>query len=81
MMTTGAHVTGTENQHFNLVSVLYHALESATTVEKYIQDAEQSGNQDLVQFFREVQNQNRQCADRAKQYLAQELSQQQVGAR
>jgi hypothetical protein len=58
---------------YNLVSVLYHALQGAETEEKHIRDAEQSGNQDLVQFFREVKDRNKQTAERAKQLLGAQL--------
>ena len=43
--------TSVSNTYYNLVSVLYHALETAQTSAAYIQDAQQSGNQQLVQFF------------------------------
>ena len=65
--------TGTQDTHYNLVSVLYHALQGAETYDQYIKDAEQGGNQELAQFFREVQQQNKQRADKAKQLLAREL--------
>ncbi len=62
------------NQTYDLVSVLYHVLESAQTYGKYIQDAQQTGDQDLVQFFRDVQQQDQQRATRAQQLLQQRLS-------
>ena len=43
--------TGTSNETYNLVSILYHALEGATTYEKYIQDAQNAGDDELAQFF------------------------------
>jgi hypothetical protein len=61
--------TSTSNTYFDLVSVLYHALREEQTSATYVQDAQESGNQDLVQFFGEVkQNASRQ-ADRAKDLL------------
>jgi arginine utilization protein RocB len=68
--------TGTPNVTYNLVSVLYHALQAAETEDMYIRDAEQSGDQDLVQFFRDAKDRNRQVADRAKQLLGRQLAQQ-----
>jgi hypothetical protein len=47
--------TGTNNATYNLVSVLYHALQGADLYEKYANDA--GGDQDLAGFFREVQQQ------------------------
>ncbi len=67
--------TGTSNITFNLVSILYHALEGAATYDQYIQDAQQSGQNDIAQFFMDVQQEERQRADRAKQLLAQYLQQ------
>jgi hypothetical protein len=62
--------TSTSNTYFDLVSVLYHALREEQTSAVYVQDAQQSGDQDLVQFFGEVkQNASRQ-ADRAKDLLS-----------
>ena len=65
--------TGTQDTSFNLVSVLYHALEGASTYEQYVRDAEQAGDQELASFFREAINSSRQVADRAKQLLKQRL--------
>lgn len=61
--------TSTSNTYFDLVSVLYHALQEEQASTTYVQDAQQSGDQDLIQFFAEVkQNASRQ-ADRAKSLL------------
>jgi hypothetical protein len=62
--------TGTSNELYNLVSIMYHALQGAQTYETYIKDAEQSGDRDLAQFLREVQQEDRRRADRAKQLLS-----------
>lgn len=67
--------TGTQDVHYNIISILYHALQAAETTDQYIQDAEQSGNQDLTQFFRDVKEENKRRADRAKQLLGQLLGQ------
>jgi len=65
--------TGTNNSTYNLVSVLYHALQGADLYEQYASDA--GSDQDLASFFREVQQQEKQRADRAKQLLAKRLQQ------
>ena len=69
------HATGTKDKTYNLVSVLYHALQGAETSMQYIQDAEHEGDQELVQFFQEVQECQRHLAGRAKDMLRQRLSQ------
>ncbi len=62
--------TSTSNTYYDLVSVLYHALKEEQSSATYVQDAQQSGDQDLIQFFGEIhQNASRQ-ADRAKQLLS-----------
>jgi hypothetical protein len=72
-MATNEHMTGTRDEHYNLISVLYHVLQGAETCATYLQDAERAGDQDLVQLFREVQGTYRQLADRSKALLQQRL--------
>lgn len=67
-------LTGTPDEHFNLISVLYHCLESAETYELYIEDAEDAEDDELIAFFQELQEANRLQAQRAKQLLKQRLS-------
>lgn len=61
--------TTTSNAYYDLVSVLYHALETAQTSTTYIQDTQQSGNQELVSFFQQVQQDANRQAKQAKQLL------------
>jgi hypothetical protein len=68
-----ADKTGTNNSTYNLVSVLYHALQGADLYEQYAGDA--GGDQDLAGFFRDIQQQEKQRAERAKQLLATRLQQ------
>jgi rubrerythrin len=68
-----AATTGTKDATYNLVSVLYHALQGADLYEQYANDA--GSDQDIADFFREVQQQEKQRADRAKQLLAKHLQQ------
>ena len=67
--------TGTSNVYYNLVSIMYHALNGAQTYDTYISDAEQSGDNDLAQFFRSVQQEDQRRAERAKQLLVQRAGQ------
>ena len=62
--------TGTRDITYNLISTAYHLLQGAETISIYIEDAEQEGNQELAQFFRETKDQYTRLADRAKQLLA-----------
>jgi hypothetical protein len=73
--------TGISDPTYNLVSVLYHALQGAETYDQYIQDAESEGMNDLAQFFRDVQKEERHRADRAKELLHQHLGRSKGGHR
>lgn len=61
---------GTEDHEYALVSVLYHALQGAQACEQYVNDAERSGDQELVRFFHDCIQEQQQRAARAKQLLA-----------
>jgi rubrerythrin len=76
-MATKAN-TGTQDTIYNLLSIVYHALQGAETYEIYISDAEQSGDTELAQYFREVRDQNVKRAERGKQLLAARLGQDQA---
>jgi len=70
---TAEHKTGMRDETYNIVSVLYHALQGGETCMQYLQDAQETGDQQLVQFFQEVQECHRHVATRAKAVLAQYL--------
>jgi hypothetical protein len=61
--------TGTSNTVYDLVSMLYHELESEQTCEAYILDSDQEGKPDLSSFFHEVQHDAHKHAERAKELL------------
>lgn len=61
----------TEDQVYGLVSVLYHALQGAQACEQYLDDAERSGDDELMKFFEECRDQQKERATRAKQLLLQ----------
>jgi hypothetical protein len=65
--------TGTRDITYDLVSVIYHALQGAETTALYIADAEQENNQELAQFLRETKDEYQRRADRAKQLLTTHL--------
>ena len=69
--------TGTRDITYDLVSVIYHALQGAETTALYIADAKQEGNQELEQFFSEAKDEYQKRADRAKQLLTTHLGSQQ----
>jgi hypothetical protein len=65
--------TGTPNPVYDIVSVMYHALQGAETYDLYIADAERRGDDELAAFFRDVQEQNREVGRRAKELLGNRL--------
>lgn len=67
-------MTGTSDPTYDLVSVLYHALHGAETYDQYVPDAEQHGDRELADFFREAQDRNREIAGRAKELLRKQLT-------
>lgn len=65
----------TSDTVYNLISVMYHTLQGCQTYEKYAQDAEQAGEQQIAQFFRDAGREFERCAQRGQQLLAQCLQQ------
>jgi hypothetical protein len=65
--------TGTPNDSYDLVSVLYHALQGGETSQQYIDDARQAGDEELVAFFAQVQAEERSRAGNAKRLLMDRL--------
>jgi hypothetical protein len=70
MADTGKKITGTGDTVYDLVSIIYHALQGAETYGMYIADAEEVGDAELAKFFKEVQDEERRRSDRAKKLLA-----------
>ncbi len=66
----GEQLTGVSDNAYNLSSVLYHAAQGGTLYAKYIEDAQREGDQELADFFREVQQQDAQRAQQALALLA-----------
>ncbi len=68
-MDPGEQATGTRDEHYNLISVLYHALHGAENCEIYMADAEAADRGELVAFFREAQAMHAALAEQAKGHL------------
>ena len=69
MVDYGERTTGTRDEHYNLISVIYHALHGAENCDRYASDAEIAGDERLAAFFREAQTMHTQMAERAKGLL------------
>jgi hypothetical protein len=65
--------TRTSNAAYDLVSVIYHALQGAETYDRYIADAEERDDRELADFFREVQERNCDIAQQGRGLLRDRL--------
>jgi hypothetical protein len=65
--------TRTSNAAYDLVSVVYHALQGAETYDRDIADAEERGVSELADFFREVQERNYEIAEQGRRMLGERL--------
>lgn len=72
-LSTDGGDTGTVDVVYNLVSVLYHALQGAETYEVFMDDAKQAGDDELVKFFRAAKNSEAKRAEQARELLAARL--------
>jgi rubrerythrin len=68
--TAAQQLTGLSYTVFNLGSVFYHAAEGGQVYHKYIEDAKREGDTEVVEFFREVQQQDAQRAQKAKELIS-----------
>ena len=76
-MDQGQSSTGTRDSTYDLVAVLYHALQGIENCQTYRQDA--SGDQQMGQFFDQAIQAQRQLADQAKRLLHDRLMQETSG--
>ncbi|MFL6725673.1 MAG: hypothetical protein ACJ8FS_04050 [Sphingomicrobium sp.] len=60
--------TGTQNETYNVISILYHALQGAENCQTYLQDAQDGQIRDFIQQALQLQ---RQLADQGKEVLQQ----------
>ncbi|MFL6829640.1 MAG: hypothetical protein ACJ8D5_03350 [Sphingomicrobium sp.] len=62
--------TGTRNETYDVIAILYHALQGAENCQIYLQDAKDGPTR---QFFEQAMQAQRQLADQGKQVLQQVL--------
>ncbi len=63
--------TGTSDPTYDIISVVYHALQGAETIQKYLDDS--STEDELRTYFEQVQQGYRRAADKGKQLLVQRI--------
>jgi hypothetical protein len=67
-----------KDKNYNLIAVLYHSSDNVESLKTYIQDAEQEGDQELVNFFNGILENNLEAAQQAKEMLVSRLQDEQV---
>ena len=63
--------TGTSDPTYNVISVVYHALQGAETIQQYLDDP--GTDDDLKAYFEQVQTGYRRAAEMGKQLLVQRI--------
>jgi len=67
--TESEQLTGISDAVLDLSSVLYHAADGSQVYAKYIDDAAHEGDTELVEFFKDVQQQDAWRAQKAKSLI------------
>ncbi len=62
------------DEHYDLISVLYHALQGDETLSRYIDDADSAGDAELAEHYRDVQEKYREIAQQTKEVLRDKLA-------
>ena len=63
--------TGTSDPTYNVIAAVYHALQGAETIQKYLEDV--STDDELKTYFQQVQQGYRRAADMGKQLIVQRI--------
>jgi hypothetical protein len=68
-MATGE--TGFDDIEFDLISVQYHSLVAGHDYGQYVRDAENAGQQEIAEFFRQVMKEDSERAHKCHDFLKQ----------
>lgn len=63
--------TGTSDPTYNVIAVVYHALQGAETIQKYLDGSET--DEELKTFFTQVQQGYKRAAEMGKQLMVQRI--------
>ena len=66
--------TAETDENYDLVSVLYHCLKAADACTQYVADAEDAGDDELVEFFEDARQTQNRLARQARELLAERLA-------
>ena len=67
-------LSGERDEHYNVISVLYHGLQGADQCALYADDAEEAGDEELAEFLRSAGQAQAQLAKQAKRLLLERMS-------
>ncbi len=67
------HITGTPDKDYNLMWFTQASLDNALRLETYIEDAQRTGDDALVDLFRRAQEASRKGGEQGKSLLSQRL--------
>ncbi|NHD15792.1 MULTISPECIES: hypothetical protein [Actinopolyspora] len=62
-----------KDKNYNLITVLQQSLENVWVVDKYIQDAENQGDEELARWLRAIKENNQKAGEQGKQLLQKRL--------
>ena len=62
-----------KDKNYNLISVLYQSSDNAESLKTFVQDAQEEGDQELVEFFDGILQNNLEAAQRAKEMVVPRL--------
>jgi hypothetical protein len=62
-----------KDKNYNLISVLYQSSDNAESLKTFVKDAESEDDQELVDFFNGILENNLEAAQRAKEMLVPRL--------
>ncbi len=74
MSTETGNITGTQDKHYDLLWFTEQSLSNALRMERYAEDAERDGDQELAEFFRRAQDASRRGGEQGKSLLKQRLN-------
>lgn len=66
--------TAETDENYDLVSVLYHCLKAADACSQYVADAEDSGDEELVEFFESARQLQNRLAREARELLVERMT-------
>ena len=74
MADRGSDRYGVSNLEYDLIATLSNLLQGQEALQKYLQDAQQAGDQECAALFQTLMDNNRSTAQHARRHLQRHLS-------